>query len=68
MKMTDATARRGTGIAVTLTRKNSGTEHNPLPRTERGKRRAARRGAAAVLDAALSASNAEMLTELGVSE
>ena len=52
MRMTDATARRGTGIAVTLTRKNSRVEHNPAPTTERGKRRAARRGAAAVLDAA----------------
>ncbi len=52
MRMTDASARRGTGTAVTLTRKNSGVDHNPLPRTERGKRRAARRGAAAVLDAA----------------
>ena len=52
MKMTDATARRGTGTAVTMTRKNSTVEHNPLPTTERGKRRAARRGADAVLDAA----------------
>lgn len=67
MRMTDASARRGTGIAVTLTRKNSRPEHNPAPRTERGKRRAARRGAAAVLDAALAQSNAAMLTELGVS-
>ncbi len=56
MRMTDASARRGTGSAVTLTRKNSGVDHNPLPRTERGKRRAARRGAAAVLDAAAKAS------------
>ena len=64
MRMTDASARRGTGIAVTLTRKNSGVEHNPAPRTERGKRRAARRGADAVLEMA----NADMLTELGVSE
>lgn len=46
MRMTDATARRGTGIAVTLTRKNSSVEHNPAPRTERGKRRAARKAAA----------------------
>lgn len=52
MKMTDATARRGTGSAVTLTRKNSSMEHNPAPTTKRGKRRAARRGADAVLDAA----------------
>ena len=59
MKMTDATARRGTGIAVTLTRKNSRVEHNPLPTTERGKRRAARRGAAAVLDAAAAAKASE---------
>ena len=64
MKMTDATARRGTGSAVTLTRKNSGSEHNPAPTTERGKRRAARRGTDAVLEMA----NADMLTELGVSE
>lgn len=55
MKLNDATARRGTGSAVTLTRKNSNVEHNPLPTTERGKRRAARRGAAAVLDAAAAA-------------
>ncbi len=59
MRMTDATARRGTGIAVTLTRKNSRVEHNPLPTTERGKRRAARRGAAAVLDAAAAAKASE---------
>ncbi len=52
MKMTDATARRGTGSTVTLTRKTSGVSHNPAPTTERGKRRAARRGADAVLDAA----------------
>jgi len=64
MKMTDATARRGTGSTVTLTRKNSGAEHNPAPTTKRGKRRAARRGADAVLEMA----NADMLTELGVSE
>lgn len=78
MKMTDASARRGTGSAVTLTRKASTVTHNPVPTTERGKRRAARRGADAVLDAALALrpgtsavlamSNAEMLTELGVSE
>lgn len=55
MKINDASARRGTGIAVTLTRKTSGMEHNPAPTTERGKRRAARRGAAAVLDAAHAA-------------
>lgn len=73
MKIINASARRGTGIAVTLTRKNSGTEHNPLPTTKRGKRRAARRGAAEVLDLAyaaknrvLSMDNSEMLTDLGV--
>ena len=75
MKMTEASSRRGTGSAVTLTRKNSGMEHNPAPTTKRGKRRAARRGADAVLDlayaardAVLSMDNNEMLTELGVSE
>ncbi len=62
MKMTDATARRGTGSAVTLTRKNSSMEHNPAPTTKRGKRRAARRGA----DAVLEMSNAKMLEELNV--
>ncbi len=75
MKMNDATARRGTGSAVTLTRKNSSVAHNPAPRTKRGKRRAARRGAAAVLDLAyaakdrvLSMDNSEMLTDLGVTK
>lgn len=64
MKMIDATARRGTGSAVTLTRKNSRVEHNPAPRTMRGKRRAARKAA----DAVLAMNGMEMLTELGVSE
>ncbi len=64
MKMIDASARRGTGTAVTLTRKNSGVDHNPLPRTERGKRRAARKAA----DRVLAMANGDMLTELGVSE
>ncbi len=75
MRTPDATPRRGTGTAVTMTRKNSGMEHNPAPTTKRGKRRAARRGADAVLDlayaardAVLSMDNNEMLTELGVSE
>jgi len=65
-----------------MTRKNSTVEHNPLPTTERGKRRAARRGASAMLDLAyaanvkkleefsgvLSMDNAEMLTDLGVTK
>lgn len=62
MRINDATARRGTGSTITLTRKGSGTTHNPAPTTKRGKRRAARKAAAA----ALSQSNAEMLTDLGV--
>ncbi len=64
MKMTDASARRGTGSTVTLTRKTSNVPHDPAPTTERGKRRAARRGA----DRILAMANGEMLTELGVSE
>ena len=75
MRTPDATPRRGTGTAVTMTRKNSTVAHNPAPTTRRGKRRAARRGADKVLDLAyaardtvLSMDNAEMLTELGVSE
>ncbi len=68
MRTPDATPRRGTGTAVTLTRKNSTTEHNPAPTTERGKRRAARRGADAMLDMAYAA-NVKKLEEFsGVSE
>lgn len=33
----------GHGATVTLTRKNSGTLHDPKPTTERGKRREAKR-------------------------
>ena len=62
MKIINASARRGTGTSITLTRKNSGGDHNPLPTTERGKRRAARRCA----DRVLAQANADMLTELGV--
>ena len=64
MKMIDASARRGTGTAVTLTRKNSGVDHNPLPRTERGKRRAARKAA----DRVLAMNGMVMPTELGVTK
>jgi hypothetical protein len=68
MRITDKTARRGTGSTITLTRKGGTGPHNPAPTTERGKRRAARRGAAAVLDAALALNNAAMLSDLGVTK
>ena len=44
MKIVERSSRVGTGVGRTS--KKSGVTHNPLPSTERGKRRAAAREAA----------------------